>query len=77
MKVRHSINSLFRSPIRTALTVVLTGVVAFALLSQAAEFSITRREMERTAAHYYGAGSVEIAPPTAGTPASEGVAQVS
>ena len=63
MKLKIAIKILFRSPVRTVLSVILLSVVTFALFSQVAEYSITQREMEKAAAQYYGVGSVEADSP--------------
>lgn len=65
MRIRLSIYTLFRTPVRTALSIVLLGVVTFALFSQATEYAITQRELNKAASKYFGLGTVEITPPSA------------
>ncbi|MCL2126581.1 MAG: hypothetical protein FWH33_11445, partial [Oscillospiraceae bacterium] len=63
MRLRLAFKTLLRSAARTALTVILLGAVAFALISQAMEHAITDREAKAAAAQYYGVGSVQAAAP--------------
>ncbi|MCL1834895.1 MAG: hypothetical protein FWG48_01930 [Oscillospiraceae bacterium] len=71
----QTMKTLARSPVRTILSIVLLGVIAFTLLSQAEEYAITRREVANAAAQYYGVGSVEDEPPYAPPGARAGIPQ--
>ena len=53
------LKTLLRSPVRTALTFILLGVVTLALLTQITEYAVASRERREAAKLYYGFGSVE------------------
>jgi ABC-type antimicrobial peptide transport system permease subunit len=55
--------TLYRSPLKAVLTFVLLAAVSFAVYSQAAEYVVSAREMDRAARQYAGIGAAEIAPP--------------
>ena len=63
MRYSLVLRMLLRSPIRTLLIFILLGLVSFAFFSQAAEYAITVRELNKAAAAYQGTGSVEVSPP--------------
>ncbi|MDR2357430.1 MAG: ABC transporter permease [Oscillospiraceae bacterium] len=63
MKPLLSIKTLYRSPVRTALTFILLAVVSFALFSQTAEYAVIVRETGEAAGQYHGVGAMEITPP--------------
>ncbi|MDR1588566.1 MAG: ABC transporter permease [Oscillospiraceae bacterium] len=63
MKPSLSIKTLYRSPVRTALTFVLLAAVTFAFFSQTAEYAVIVRETDEAARQYCGVGAVEITPP--------------
>ncbi|MCL2125940.1 MAG: hypothetical protein FWH33_08150 [Oscillospiraceae bacterium] len=71
MRLRLAFKTLLRSAARTALTVILLGAVAFALISQAIEHAIVRRETDNAAAQYCGVGAMEAEEPD--TPLGAGV----
>ena len=64
------LKTLFRSPLKTALTFVLLSVVTFALFTQITEYAVASRERRNTAKMYYGTGTVEIKPPNIYSPLS-------
>ena len=74
MRVQLAFKTLFRSPVRTALTIILIGVATFALFSQILEYITTISELNTAAMQYSGTGSVEIEPPNV-PPAEQGGAR--
>ena len=54
MKPKYSLKTLYRSPVRTALTFILLAAVTFALCSQVLEYSVAKREMGKMVALYDG-----------------------
>ncbi|MBQ8831596.1 MAG: ABC transporter permease [Oscillospiraceae bacterium] len=65
MKSKIALKTLYRSPVKTALTFILLAAVTFALFSQVLEYVVASRETERAVAEYIGTGSVEVEPPYA------------
>lgn len=65
MKLSLSMKTLFRSPVRTALTFVLLGIVSFALFMRVNEYAITRREFNNAISQYRGVGAAEATPANA------------
>jgi hypothetical protein len=63
MRPSLSLATLFRSPVRTALTAALLGLASFAFFVQVGQYAITKREFERAALQYRGVGAAEAAPP--------------
>lgn len=51
--------TLLRSPVRTALTLILLGVVTFALFTQITEYAVATRELRGVRSKYCGIGTVE------------------
>ena len=63
VKLSLTIKTLYRSPVRTALTFALLGAVTFVFFSQVAEYAIMAREFDNAAQRYPKTGSAEIKPP--------------
>ncbi len=59
MKLSLAIKTMFRSTGKTLVTFLLITAVTFGLLSQVAEFVVTKREFNRAKELYTGTGSVE------------------
>ena len=67
MRPSLSLKTLFRTPFKALLTVLLLAVASFALFSRVSEYAITTREMERATSYYTGIGYLDTGVPyTAG-----------
>lgn len=62
MKLKLAFKTLFRSPVRTMIILILLIAVTFALFSQVIEYSVALREMNRAAEQYDGVGAIEVEP---------------
>ena len=62
MKLKLAFKTLYRSPVRTVITIALLVAVTFALFLQVIEYSVALREMNRAAEQYDGVGAVEVEP---------------
>lgn len=62
MKLKLAFKTLYRSPVRTVITIALLVAVTFALFSQVIEYSVALREMNRAAEQYDGVGAIEVEP---------------
>ena len=56
------LKTLYRSPVRTILTLILLGATAFALYMQVAQYAVGKREFQKAVDLYYGIGFIEIEP---------------
>ncbi|MDF2543751.1 MAG: transporter permease subunit [Herbinix sp.] len=58
-----SIKMLFRSPIKTIVTLLLLTSISFMLLSRVYEYAVTAREYKSIENTYQGIGTIEVSPP--------------
>lgn len=63
MRIILSIKMLFRSPIKTIVTLLLLTAISFMLLSRVYEYAITAREFKSIENTYQGIGTIEVSPP--------------
>jgi ABC-type antimicrobial peptide transport system permease subunit len=54
---------LFRSPIKTIVTLLLLTAISFMLLSRVYEYAVTAREYKSIENTYQGIGTIEVSPP--------------
>jgi len=59
MKASLPFKTLFRSPVKTALTFVLLAAVSFAFFTCMAEYAVTSREFKNAALQYRGVDAAE------------------
>lgn len=63
MRTILSIKMLFRSPIKTIVTLLLLTAISFMLLSRVYEYAVTAREYKSIENTYQGIGTIEVSPP--------------
>ncbi|MCL1805910.1 MAG: hypothetical protein FWG28_07945 [Clostridiales bacterium] len=64
MRSMLSMKTMFRSPARMILTIVLLGLASFAFFVQVGGYAVTRRELNNAALEYRAVGFAETTPPS-------------
>ncbi|MCL2153609.1 MAG: hypothetical protein FWH57_11770 [Oscillospiraceae bacterium] len=67
MRIGLLFKTLFRSPMRMIIVIVILGIVTFALITQMVEFIITTREFNNAVMYFAGVGAVETDMPQIST----------